>query len=70
MLAELGAIGEEERFDQPIDDHPRGQEREILVAPHALAEGLLIELCWVVVLLIATRVAYGRGVRRYSAFGG
>lgn len=40
------------------------------VPPHELAGGLLIELCWVVVLLIATRVAYGRGVRHYSAFGG
>lgn len=31
---------------------------------------LLIELGWIVVLLIACRVAYARGLKRYSAFGG
>ena len=36
----------------------------------ALAEGLLIEAGWVLVLLAVTRVVYWRGVRRYSAFGG
>ncbi len=36
----------------------------------ALWQGLLIELAWVVFFIIASRVAYARGVRRYSAFGG
>jgi ABC-2 type transport system permease protein len=35
-----------------------------------LASELLIAAGWVVVLLIANRVAFSRGVRRYSAFGG
>lgn len=35
-----------------------------------LAEELLVEVAWIVVLLIANRVAFQRGVRRYGAFGG
>lgn len=35
-----------------------------------LAQGLLIELVWVAVLLLLTRWLYHRGLRRYSAFGG
>jgi ABC-2 type transport system permease protein len=35
-----------------------------------LARGLLIELAWLIGLIIICRVAYRRGVRRYSAFGG
>jgi ABC-2 type transport system permease protein len=35
-----------------------------------LIRELLIELSWIVVLLFANRVAFNRGVRRYSAFGG
>jgi ABC-2 type transport system permease protein len=35
-----------------------------------LALGLLIELAWVVFFAIASRTAWNRGVRRYSAFGG
>ena len=31
---------------------------------------LLLEAGWVVALLIACRVAFARGVRRYAAFGG
>ena len=31
---------------------------------------LLLEAAWVVVLAIAARIAYNRGVRRYSGFGG
>jgi ABC-2 type transport system permease protein len=39
--------------------------------PHAeLAEGLMIEVGWVIALLGLTRLAYWRGLRRYSAFGG
>jgi len=37
---------------------------------HELARELLIELGWVIALLIANRVAFVRGVRRYGAFGG
>ena len=41
------------------------------VSSHAeLAQGLLIEVGWVIVLLVLTRIAYWRGVRHYSAFGG
>jgi ABC-2 type transport system permease protein len=29
-----------------------------------------IEFCWVIALLLANRVAFSRGVRRYGAFGG
>ena len=35
-----------------------------------LALQLGIELCWIVVLFIAIRVAFARGARRYGAFGG
>jgi ABC-2 type transport system permease protein len=36
----------------------------------ALARGLLVELGWLVALIVICRIAYRRGVRRYSAFGG
>ncbi|OHB77613.1 MAG: ABC transporter permease [Planctomycetes bacterium RBG_16_64_10] len=36
----------------------------------AIVEGLWIELVWVVLLLIVCRVAFHRGVRRYSGYGG
>lgn len=35
-----------------------------------LARELLIELVWIAVLLLACRIAFARGVRRYGAFGG
>ena len=35
-----------------------------------LVRSLTIEACWVLGLLIANRVAFARGVRRYGAFGG
>ncbi len=35
-----------------------------------LARLLLIEAAWVVVMIVACRVAWARGTRRYSAFGG
>ncbi|MFT4559095.1 MAG: ABC-2 type transport system permease protein, partial [Planctomycetaceae bacterium] len=35
-----------------------------------LIRELTIEVCWVLGLLIANRVAFARGVRRYGAFGG
>ena len=35
-----------------------------------LMSELSIELAWIVVLWIAGRIAFHRGVRRYSAFGG
>ena len=31
---------------------------------------LAIEAAWLVLLIIACRVAYARGVQRYSGFGG
>jgi ABC-2 type transport system permease protein len=36
----------------------------------ALAQGLLVEFGWILFFLVASRVAYHRGVRRYSAYGG
>jgi ABC-2 type transport system permease protein len=36
----------------------------------ALWQGLAIQTLWVLVMIVACRVAYARGVRRYSAFGG
>jgi ABC-2 type transport system permease protein len=36
----------------------------------ALVEGLAIQAAWVVVFMIASRVAFRLGVRRYSGFGG
>jgi len=36
----------------------------------ALVNALLIEAGWVVVMAVACRVAWWRGTRRYSAFGG
>lgn len=35
-----------------------------------LVRELLIEATWIIALVIANRVAYERGVRRYGAFGG
>lgn len=35
-----------------------------------LAQELMLEALWVVILLVANRVAFIRGVRRYGAFGG
>ena len=35
-----------------------------------LVIGLLIELGWLVAFIVLCRVAFRRGVRRYSAFGG
>lgn len=36
----------------------------------ALAWGLAVELVWVLVFVVASRVAFHYGVRRYSAYGG
>jgi viologen exporter family transport system permease protein len=36
----------------------------------AMWQGVAIQAAWVVVFFVACRVAYHRGVRRYSAFGG
>lgn len=36
----------------------------------ALWQGLLVELAWLVFFIITSRVAYARGLRRYSAYGG
>ena len=36
----------------------------------ALVSGLLVQAAWIVFLVIACRVAYHRGLRRYSAYGG
>lgn len=36
----------------------------------ALTRALLIEAGWIVFFIVASRVAFNRGVRRYSAFGG
>jgi len=35
-----------------------------------LEQQLVIQLAWIVALLVANRVAFARGVRRYGAFGG
>ncbi|MBM4022799.1 MAG: ABC transporter permease [Planctomycetes bacterium] len=35
-----------------------------------LARMLLVEAAWVVVMIVACRLAWARGTRRYSAFGG
>ncbi len=35
-----------------------------------LIRGLWIELAWIVLFMIVCRMAFNRGVRRYSAFGG
>lgn len=35
-----------------------------------LVQGLLIEVVWIVVFFVACRVAFRRGVARYSGFGG
>jgi len=40
------------------------------IGPHQFNETLAAGGLWIVVLLIANRVAYARGVRRYGAFGG
>jgi ABC-2 type transport system permease protein len=40
------------------------------IAPEQLPRELLLQAGWIVVLLILNRVAFARGVRRYSSFGG
>jgi ABC-2 type transport system permease protein len=35
-----------------------------------LAQGLAVEMGWVVLLIVLARVLFARGLRRYSAFGG
>jgi ABC-2 type transport system permease protein len=35
-----------------------------------LALGLLVEFCWVIFFVVASRVALARGFRRYSGYGG
>jgi ABC-2 type transport system permease protein len=40
------------------------------VEGRALAEGLLVEVAWVVALAVLARWLYARGLRHYSAFGG
>lgn len=40
------------------------------VAGRELVFGLLIQFLWIVFFLIASRLAFHRGVRRYSGFGG
>jgi ABC-2 type transport system permease protein len=40
------------------------------VAGWELARGLLIELGWLVFSIVAARVMYWRGIKRYSGFGG
>jgi ABC-2 type transport system permease protein len=35
-----------------------------------LAKGLLLQLAWVLFFMLTCRLAYQRGLRRYSAFGG
>ena len=36
----------------------------------ALWQGLAIEAAWILFFIVACRVAYNRGVKRYSAYGG
>jgi ABC-2 type transport system permease protein len=36
----------------------------------ALWQGLAIEACWILFFIVACRMAYSRGVKRYSAYGG
>ena len=38
--------------------------------PDEVIRGLWIELAWVVTFVVLARVMYGRGVKRYSAYGG
>jgi len=40
------------------------------VPREALAEGLMIQFAWVVVLFVVCRLAFRFGVKRYSGFGG
>jgi ABC-2 type transport system permease protein len=40
------------------------------ITGHDLAFGLAIQFAWVIFFLVASRVAFNRGVRRYSAYGG
>jgi ABC-2 type transport system permease protein len=40
------------------------------IAGPAMWQGLAIQAAWVVFFIVACRVAFARGVRRYSAFGG
>jgi ABC-2 type transport system permease protein len=48
----------------------RSSDGQLRYSHHELAVELGVELAWIVVLLIANRIAFTRGVRRYGAFGG
>jgi ABC-2 type transport system permease protein len=36
----------------------------------AMWQGLAVQAAWIVFFIVACRVAFSRGVRRYSAYGG
>jgi viologen exporter family transport system permease protein len=36
----------------------------------AMWQGLAVQTAWIVFFIVACRVAFHRGVRRYSAYGG
>jgi len=40
------------------------------LAPDEIQRVLLVQAAWVIVLLLASRVAWRRGLRRYAAYGG
>ncbi len=40
------------------------------LSPEEVQQGLLIQVGWLAFFIFAARVAFARGVRRYSAFGG
>lgn len=48
----------------------RGPDGEPRYSHGELGAELSVELGWIVLLLVANRVAFTRGVRRYGAFGG
>jgi ABC-2 type transport system permease protein len=36
----------------------------------AMWQGLAVQMAWIVLFIVACRVTFNRGVRRYSAYGG
>ena len=38
--------------------------------PHEVGRVILIQIAWIVVVGLAVRLAWSRGLRRYAAFGG
>ena len=58
---ESAGVATAARFEPAVYSHLRAV---------ANGQGLAVQTAWIVFFIIACRVAFNRGVRRYSAYGG